>query len=151
MRRLLVGSPPRARLFELALFASAAAVLLLPLACDSSPGAPGTIRMPSLALTVSAAPAVRAARMPALSRDPFDHGLPVRASSATAGESFHEPEGTSVLAVATGTIARALVEEGGVRRVVAVGDRVNGARIATILPEGLRLENGAFVALEPRP
>ncbi|MDP9110785.1 MAG: hypothetical protein M3M96_04050 [Candidatus Eremiobacteraeota bacterium] len=89
----------------------------------------------------------------ALARDPFAREQETQAtpSAMIGGANNVPPRPFTVVAVATGVAAHALVSQDGATRLVSAGDRLNGIRIASVVPAGVRLDDGTFIGLEARP
>lgn len=100
----------------------------------------------------------------ALVRDPFvgetlQHGTAPEQSTSRGVIGMHVTQGTpigfladkqageTVSAVVVGASPRALVDDGGAVRVVAIGDRLGGSRVTGIDGRGVRLANGSLLEL----
>lgn len=144
--------PLRKQLLLVALFACVGAAALLPLCAeDRAPDAKPLPRRPhpaSEALVRTPPGSLRT-----LARDPFMHAQqkPAVPDALIAGASAAPPHPFTVVAVATGESAHALVAQDGATRVVSAGDRLNGIRIASVVPAGVRLDDGTLIRLEVRP
>jgi hypothetical protein len=145
----------RRALMRLATMLIVGGVAVLPLTTQSSSiagaaDAPGQTSDPGLA---------RPARLIfpgfSLSRDPFVPGQAIRqkleaASGATPnGLALGAPVPVApiVRAIVVGDPPRALVEEDGTVRVLALGDRIGALRITAITAEGLTLSDGSHLLL----
>jgi len=81
-----------------------------------------------------------------LSRSAFDLVLP-----PNAGADGSEPHGAvAVRAIVIGAHAKALIDIDGNVNVLGVGDRVAGARIASVSAAGIRLDDGTLLPLQKR-
>ena len=58
-----------------------------------------------------------------------------------------QPQRTRLIAVVTGPQPRAVVDENGTSRLLAVGARLEGARIASVDRDGVRLDDGRRILL----
>ena len=86
-------------------------------------------------------------------RDPFvpSHVGREKLESAAIAPQPDAPAAVPIVrAVVLGNPARALVEEEGVVRVFAVGDRIGALAIAAITPSGITLSDGAHLLLAPQ-
>jgi hypothetical protein len=116
---------------------------------DFAAGPPAVARAPIAVAPQRDAFAPRAEldeeRPPVLPSPPPAAGLrAVRAPALAAPQT----SAVRVMAIANGAQPIAIVEEGGVQRVVAIGDRLNGSTIVAIEDDALVLAGGVRVALE---
>lgn len=128
----------------------ATAVALTPLAGRSSFDA-GVVHAASASrVTVAAAAQSTPAPPVVVVRDPFlNETQDVSAAQKPVGAAGAPSHGFPVVrAVISGTQPRALVDQDGSIRIVAIGDRIAGARIEAIFARSIRLANGVTLELK---
>ena len=127
---------------RIALLCAGAALLLLPPAARSALQVQQYIGPPAATLRPQSFTDPWSAQTIAASRDPFL--LAKRAAPAQ----HPTPEPIVVRAIVLGVKPRALIEIGGLTRIVHAGQEIGRTRIAQIGKRGIWLSSGAFVPLE---
>ncbi len=133
----------RRRLLETGLILCGLAFALMPLANTSSIASAAQTQPVGASQEPFALP--EAFRFPQLeaTRDPFVPGRAILTSSSETRSSA-----ALVHAVVLGTNPRALVEAGGTVKILAIGDSIEDATIASIDANGVTLSNGTRLVLE---
>ena len=153
----------------LATILCSSSIVLLPLTAQSARDSSADVALAASGVPLEA-PAPLSFPAISVTRDPFasDAAAPESSASATApldtqnivlppnagaGEDSPAPgSAVAVRAVVLGSQSRALVDFGSTVRVMAVGDVLSGAAIASIDGEGVTLSNGTHILLtQARP
>lgn len=133
---------------------------LLPLAARSSLRAIYLHRQQEPAVAPTSDNGPWNAKAVTVGRDPFiSEAANAGASSAVIGERVVPGQllgsiqtgGAVVRAIATGPVSRAVIDIGGLTRIVGVGDRIGGLRVTAIGSDRVQLSGGSRLVLRTHP